>query len=105
VSPNVNYLAGRRVEYARMKHYRKFLGHEVMRTAGSHGLFDLISIAPRGEVYFIQVKRVEKKTQAERLIRQFKERPPLGDRYGARYYQVMEVSVKELRGEVLSGTV
>ena len=102
--PNSNYLAGRRAEYQRMK-YWKSQHHDVLRTAGSHGFADLITISDRGEVYFIQVKRCQTKAQAERLIAQFKARPPLGDRYHARYFQMIEVSVKDLRGEVLSGWV
>lgn len=102
--PNKNYLAGRRIEYQRMKHW-KSLKHEVLRTTGSHGFADLITVSMQGYVYFIQCKRVQTKAHAERLIKEFKTNPPLGHRYAAEYHQIIEVSVKELRGQVLSGCV
>lgn len=95
--PNINYRAGRNYEYQRMQHYRKVLGHDCWRSAGSHGHFDLTSVSPGGDVYFIQNKRVDTEAQAKRLIKNFMDRPPLGHRARARYTQVMEVYVKALR--------
>lgn len=38
--PGTNYVAGRGKEYAAM-HYLENVGYSVMRSAGSHGVFDL----------------------------------------------------------------
>ena len=101
MSPNTNYLIGRRQEYARAKHWRD-CGHVVLRTAGSHGFADLITISPAGDVQFIQVKRCDKEAQALRLIKQFKESPPLGIRIRGSYYQRIEVYCKETKKVVSS---
>ena len=93
VSPNPNYIAGRAFEYERMAHY-KSLGYEVMRTAGSHGLFDIIAISPLGSVEFIQCKRVSTKAEAELLIKKFKENPPIEIKYTTQFHQVLEVKIK-----------
>jgi hypothetical protein len=106
--PNSNYLAGRRFEYERKKYYERVLKCEVMRTAGSHGLFDLIVISPDGDVSFLQLKRTEDKATAKRMLNAFKARPPLGHRTRAKYHQVMEVKVLPKgtkKSEVLSVTV
>lgn len=93
MSPNSNYLAGRRFEYERMKHWRN-QKHDVMRTAGSHGLFDIVTIAPSGDVQLIQCKRCDNEASALRLVRNFKDRPPLGHRTHAKYHQGIEIRVK-----------
>lgn len=49
-----NYTKGRRFEYQLMKYLRNF-NPVVMRTAGSHGLFDIIAVKP-GAILFIQAK-------------------------------------------------
>lgn len=103
MSPNPNYLAGRRAEYARAKYWRD-LKHTVMRTAGSHGPFDLLAISQAGTVLLIQIKRCQKKAQARRLIQQFKESPPLPDLVTNQFRQVIEVYCVEGR-EWTSATV
>lgn len=90
---NKNYEKGRRFEYERAKHYREVRKCEVMRTAGSHGAFDLIVVTPRGQVEFIQCKVVADNATAERLIEAFKANPPFGHKYHADYHQVLEVKV------------
>lgn len=70
--PNPRYLAGRRAEYAIVKAYRD-AGWNAVRTAGSHGLFDVIAIGGpplKGtnktphwwwhEIHLIQVKRTRR---------------------------------------------
>ena len=44
--PNSNYLAGRAMEYKVMKDLRS-KGLEVLRTAGSHGVADIVAFHPR----------------------------------------------------------
>ena len=96
---NRNYLAGRRFEYERMKHYRS-LGCHVMRTSGSHGKFDLIAILSTGHAYFIQCKSVVDEATAKRLIASFKKEPPFKQ---AHFTQVMEVKIKG--GKIISWTL
>lgn len=94
--PNRNYEAGRRFEYARKKHWES-LGYMVLRTAGSHGAFDLVALAPSGSVLLIQCKRVAKHSEAKRLLEDFKTNPPLPMRSRTGPTQIMEVWVKETR--------
>jgi hypothetical protein len=76
--PNKNYLRGRRFEYEYANLMRE-QGFTIARTAGSHGLFDLIGINEKnGMVELIQCKVTEDPTEARRLIRSFKESPPVG---------------------------
>ncbi len=51
---NPHYVKGRRAEYRTIKHLEKD-GFVCFRTAGSHGLFDVIALDDY-DVYFIQVK-------------------------------------------------
>jgi hypothetical protein len=44
--PNSNYLAGRAMEYKVMKDLRS-KGLEALRTAGSHGVADIVAFHPR----------------------------------------------------------
>lgn len=44
--PNSNYLAGRAMEYAVMKDLRS-KGLDALRTAGSHGVADIVAFHPR----------------------------------------------------------
>lgn len=60
--PNRNYLRGRRIEYLCQNELRA-LGYEAWRTAGSHGIFDVIA-AKKTQVLFIQCKAY-KPTRAE----------------------------------------
>lgn len=54
---NANYLKGRAFEYKVMKELKE-MGFMVMRTAGSHGKYDIIAIKfePVLCIYFIQCK-------------------------------------------------
>lgn len=45
MSPNRNYLKGRRLEYKRKQFYESLTCH-VLRSSGSHGKFDLTVIMP-----------------------------------------------------------
>lgn len=92
--PNSNYQAGVRFERERMNHYKTALGHDVMRTAGSHGLFDVITISKGGDIQLLQCKVVSTQAEANRLIKAFKANPPLGQRERARYHQVLAVKVR-----------
>lgn len=53
--PNANYKAGVRAEYRTMK-MLDAKGYITLRTAGSHGAFDVIAIGPH-DTLCIQVKR------------------------------------------------
>ena len=61
-----------------------------MRSAGSKGPFDLITISSGGDVQLIQCKRSRSARHLESLMKEFKENPPLGHRERATYHQVME---------------
>ena len=97
--PNRNYQAGVRFERARKKVWEQD-GNVVLRTAGSHGPFDLVAIG-EDRVRLIQCKRVQTKAQAMRLIRLFEAKPPL---FCSGATQYLEVYVKDLR-EVQVGVV
>ena len=58
-----NYEKGRRAEYKAM-HQLRDDGYTVLRTAGSHGIYDVVAWNP-DEVRFIQVKRDCKPTRGE----------------------------------------
>lgn len=103
MSPNANYIAGRAFEYERMAHY-KSLGYEVMRTAGSHGKFDIIAISPLGSVECIQCKRVSTEAEANLLIKKFRENPPIKIKYTTQFHQALEIKVKGSK-KVLSVTL
>lgn len=100
--PNANYLSGRRFEYERMDYYRQ-LGQTVMRTAGSHGPYDLIALdSRRAIVTLVQCKVVTNVSAAKRLIQKFRLQPPLPPM--TNIHQTLEVKVKGSK-EVLSVTV
>ena len=101
MSPNHNYNAGRNFEYKRRNFYKREK-YEVIRAAGSHGLFDLMAFDSDRPTLCIQCKRVEKRSHANRMLKQFRESPPL--RPSRYFHQVLEVYVKEDR-EILSTTV
>lgn len=101
MSPNKNYISGRAFEYKRKKHWET-QGYLTMRTAGSHGAFDILAFHSERPCLLIQCKRVEKASEATRLLKQFQQTPPLTpSRY---FHQVMEVYVKETK-ELLNVTV
>lgn len=90
--PNRNYQRGRRFEYERLKHYKEVMKHDVVRTAGSHGTWDLVAIdAPRGIVTLIQCKVVSSESAARRLLESFKSSPPYAP--SSHIYQTLEVKV------------
>lgn len=102
---NRNYIAGRAFEYTRMKVWRdEYRAEMVMRTAGSHGLFDLIVVTNQGEVIFIQCKVTENKTTADRMLREFSTEPPLGNKSFHKFKQLLEVKVKG-SSEVRTATI
>jgi len=90
--PNENYIAGRAFEYSTKKVYEA-KGYTVLRTAGSHGEYDLVAYRPWTPVLMIQCKRVATQAEAVRLIRNFREEPPMPPG-GASFQQRLEVKVK-----------
>ena len=72
--PNANYLAGRRFEYAVMDAMRSE-AYKVLRTAGSHGEFDIVAYKPNSTI-FIQCKVVETEASRDRLARAWRSAPP-----------------------------
>lgn len=67
--PNKNYLRGRRWEYEVAKQLRKE-GYKVMRTAGSHGPYDLIALGPN-LIILIQCKVTKTEAAKKRLVNMF----------------------------------
>lgn len=65
---NANYLRGRNFEY-KVKKYLQEQGYTVLRTAGSHGKYDLIAIKlePQPSIIFIQCKAKLGLSTKERL--------------------------------------
>lgn len=89
--PNRNYVAGRKFEYETKK-YHELLGYTVLRTAGSHGLFDLIALGKNKPVLLIQCKKVRTVKQADKLLSKWRKHPPLGGEYPV--HQHLAVKVK-----------
>lgn len=87
--PNKNYLSGRRLEYETV-HTWVEKGYEAMRTAGSHGPFDVLAFRVDRKPEAIQCKVVALEAQADRLITEFiKDTIP-----SKHYHQTMTVKVK-----------
>lgn len=65
---NANYLKGRNFEY-KVKKYLQEQGYVVLRTAGSHGMYDLIAIKfePEPSIIFIQCKARQGSSTKEKL--------------------------------------
>lgn len=97
--PNKNYQAGRRLEYACIA-YWKARGYHAVRTAGSHGLFDVVAFREDRKPEFIQCKRVRSAATAKRLLDKFRDETLPSPHY----HQVMEVKIKGTSG-VISTTV
>lgn len=75
--PNKNYIAGRKLEYKAKKELESN-DWVVMRTAGSHGPFDLVCVDPEEEfILFIQVKSTKSRAACTRLLNEWVERPPI----------------------------
>ena len=75
MSPNYNYLRGRRAEWRACKDLERN-GFVALRTAGSHGFADVIGVQVGAPVQLIQVKTVSSKAKADKLIKRFVEHPP-----------------------------
>lgn len=74
-----------------MKHYNS-RGFKVLRTRGSHGLFDIVAIG--SSVELIQCKVTESPATAKRLLEAFRNNPPLPPySLPVGVHQVMEVKV------------
>lgn len=74
--PNKQYIAGRALEYAVMDYWRK-QGYTVVRSAGSHGEWDVMAVKEDRPVDLIQCKRVDTAAAEKRMIASFKSNPPL----------------------------
>ena len=101
---NLNYQAGRRLEYGRRKHWQK-RGFEVVRSSGSHGIWDLCGVRledPEHPVMFIQCKRAGTVSQAKALLTRFEKKPPMLK--SSHWMMILEVQVKGSK-EVLSVTI
>lgn len=86
---NRNYLAGRRLEYETIK-TKQNEGYEAVRTAGSHGKYDVIAFKIDRKPQFIQCKRAANEATADRLLKKFK----LETASSGFYHQIMMVKVK-----------
>lgn len=88
---NRNYNKGVRFERKRLNHY-KALGKCALRTAGSHGAFDIVVVDDaRGVVTLIQCKVVSDDGAAKRLLAAFRRNPPLQQM--TNIHQTLEVKV------------
>ena len=74
--PNANYLKGRRLEY-KAKKQLELEGWKVLRSAGSHGAFDLSAFRKDLPAYVIQVKSTDGgMPKVAALIKGFRKNPP-----------------------------
>ena len=97
--PNRNYLSGRRFEY-KVKAAWEAEGWKVLRTAGSHGEFDLIAYrGGKTTPVFIQCKRVTKEREADKMLSGWKQNPPHAP-LDAAFNQCLEIFIKETRENV-----
>ena len=74
MSPNRNYIKGRKLEYELKKMYEE-MGCVVVRSAGSHSVVDLVVMRPTTGVIFVQAKVCKSETEAKRMIANFKKKP------------------------------
>ncbi len=95
MSPNANYVAGRSFEYARKAAWEAE-GYEVVRTAGSHGAYDLIAFR-KDNVVFIQCKLTQDAATMERLAFNFLETPPIALKGVGQVLEVRIKGAKEVR--------
>lgn len=97
--PNPNYLAARKMEQERVNHYRA-LGFDASRSAGSKGPWDVVVIDwKRGITTAISCKIVDSLTEANRIMRNFRAKPPRQQHRDL--HQRLEVKVrgsKEIHG-------
>lgn len=97
--PNKNYRSGRAFEYEIKKAWEE-AGYIVLRTAGSHGIFDLVAFHKiSGTAIGIQCKKVKTLSDAHRLIKAFKDNPP----FPAASSSTSVIAVKVPREGVLYG--
>lgn len=90
--PNKNYIRGVRFERERLKHYKETLGYDAVRTAGSHGKWDVVATDWTGGcVYHIQCKVVSDQRDGDRMLKRFSENPPFAPHANLR--QRLEVKV------------
>jgi len=89
-----NYAKGRTFEYARMKVWEE-KGYQVIRSAGSHGPFDLVAFRAN-EVHFIQCKVVQTEATAQRMMGLWIANPPLD--LCDNYEQHIEISIRQPPG-------
>lgn len=78
--PNKNYLRGRRLEW-QVKTDMEKLGWIALRTAGSHGPWDIICFKDTGTriiARLIQCKVVKTEKQIDKLVKDFIANAPLG---------------------------
>lgn len=99
MSPNRNYQAGVRFEREQQKVWEA-KGQICLRTAGSHGAFDLVAIKPGFNVTLIQCKVVSTEAAADLIIKRFRSDPPIQP--GA-FHQQLAVKIRNKR--VVSVTV
>jgi hypothetical protein len=98
---NSNYQKGVRFEREVMKQWLEEKGASAgMRTAGSHGPFDVVVIH-KDHPTFIQCKVTASRSTGELLIKRFREAPPLNP--SAHFHQLLMVKI--LNDEILSVTV
>jgi Holliday junction resolvase len=100
---NPNYNRGVRFEREVMKEWEA-KGYAVLRTAGSHGAFDVIAYHPNRPVEFIQCKVLQKGSikEAHTMTKRFVDTPPL--RPSKYFHQVLEVKVTGENARI-TGTV
>lgn len=65
-------------------------GWEVLRTAGSHGKFDVIAYKPEGMPVFLQCKVIDTKKGLKRLVRDFLEETTRAKFY----FQAITIKIK-----------
>lgn len=75
----------------------------VIRSAGSHGAYDLVAFPanPEHQVLAVQCKKVESEAQAKMLVRKFKADPPM--LLGKHFQQRIDVTYE--RGKRLKATL
>ena len=101
--PNANYQKGVRFERERLAYYRDVLKLECVRTAGSHGRWDIIAVDPkRAIVHLVQCKVVQNRATAERLLANHRKSPPVTPM--TNIHQTLEVKISGST-EVHSATV
>lgn len=86
---NPNYIRGRAFEYDCMKRW-KDRGFKCVRSSGSHGIWDVCAVRIDG-VSLIQCKVVTTETEALRMLKNFKEDPPMMP--SKHYHMVLEVKL------------